>query len=571
MTTLPVGTPPDGAEDHAVPGVVIGAAALLALGVVPALLVLPHDRVALDVNLPLLGWLPVGIAGVLLLDREPRSRLGWVAVVTAALTPVAMMLAALPEAAPATSIGPGWLVPVLTLAVAALPAPSRSSRRWRTWIAGWCLVTLGAGTLAWLVGAGTAYGVTTTLGLLGLASTLVASILGGEPRPVLEPLVDAGLALGVVLAGALAGGLVWSFAAHERIFGAEVVGAFAAAVTIVMTSPLALALRRSFIARRYGSGVLSPDDLVTLTDGLQAYGDPRRLLGTASDFLVAASGIAEAHILLDDSDSIEDRAGWATYALSVGRDGVGTLSVRSAEPEGLEARQERVVRQLVPTLGLVARAVSLAVEAEHARADVVREREDERARILTDLHDDLGPALAGMGMRLEAVRTSRAGDEHAALAALADDIAGCRADLRRIVSALTPEALVDTDLASALSQLVAGLRTTEGPELVLEVGPLGDEGDVDGDLAVLVYRFVAEGVTNALRHAGASRITVSLTGTDGTLGVSVEDDGRGGPVAAGVGLSSLASRAAEAGGSLACEPRSGGGLRLALDLTREVR
>lgn len=549
--------PPAAATGLGVSGEVLAAVTVLALGALPALLVLPHDRVVLDVNLPLLGWLPVGIAGILVIDRFPRSLLGWTSVLAAAATPLAMLVAALPRPDPGTSVGPGWLLPLLAVAAAAVPSSGRSARRWSFWIVVWCLLTLVGAGVTWTLGTDTAYGVVATLGLLAVASTLVASVVAGPPRPVVEPLLDVALALGVVAAGALAGGLLWSFADHERIFGAEVVGAFAAAVTIVLTSPLALSLRRGFLARRYGSGALSPADLATLTGGLQAHADPRQLLATAGDLVVAASGTAQAEIVLDDLD---DRAGWSTYALAVGDEQVGTLAVRPTGDEGLEERQERAVRHLVPTLGLVARAVSLAVEAEHARADVVRERQAERARILADLHDDLGPALAGMGMRVEAVRAVHPLPE---LTSLADDLAACRADLRRIVSALTPEALVDADLTAALDRLVSSFRTAGGPAVRLETEAVVD---VDGELAVLLYRFVAEGLTNAIRHADCREILVGLGQEDGAWRVRVEDDGRGGPVVPGVGLSSLATRAADAGGRLVCEPRVGGGLCLSLAL-----
>ena len=548
-------SPVEAAPPGGVSGEVIVAVAVLSLGVLPALLVLPHDRVVVDVNLPLLGWLPLGIAGVVLLDRVPRSAVGRAAVAVAAVTPLVMLLSTVPSPEPAVAVGPWWLLPLLAVAAAALPASGRCGRRWRTWIVLWSLAAVVSGVVAWHVASRSTFGVVATLGLLAVAGTLVGSALIRQPRPTVEPLLDVGLVVGVVVAGAAAGGLMWSFSERERIFGAEVVGALAAAVTVMMATPAAVSLRRTYLARRYGTGLLTPTDLATLSGGLVSEGDPRSLLATAGELVAAASGTTTVEIVLDEVDG---RDGWTTLPLLVGDQRVGTMAVRTDHPEGLEARQEHVVRQLAPTVALAARAVDLAVEAQHARNDVIRERQAERSRILADLHDDLGPALAGMGMRVEAARATRPSEE---LTALAADLAACRSDLRRIVSALTPEPLVGADLSGALHTLVASFRTPDGPSVTLE---LDGTGDVDGADAIVVYRFVAEAVTNALRHARPSRVLVRVEEDRTSLRASVADDGRGGPVVPGVGLTSLATRAREVGGRLDVEPVPTGGLEVRL-------
>ena len=544
------------ARPQAVSPAVVAAASLLALGMLPAVLVLPHDRVMLDANLPLLGWLPVGIAGVLAVDRQGRSLTGWVAVATAALVPLAMLLAALPRPEPATSISPLWLTPLAALALAALPASTRAGRRWRCWLVVWCSAAVGGGLVAWQVSPA-AYGVTTTLALVAVATVVAASHLLDAPRPVLEPLLDCALVVAVAGVAALAGGLMWSFATRERIFGAGAIGAFAAAVTVVMAAPAALTLRRAFLARRYGEGVFSLLGLTSSGSDVADADDPRGLLETASRLVASASAAAEAQILLDE---FEEQTGWATYPLSVGGAGVGTLAIRPRDPEGLEANQERLVQQLVPAIALVAHAVTFAVEARHARSNVLRQREAERARILADLHDDLGPRLAGMSMRVEAIRSTTASAD---LASLAQDLADCRTELRRIVSGLTPPALRDADLAGALHHLVASFAAASGRSIRLAPGT---PTDISADVAVLVYRFVAEAMTNAVRHGDATHVDIHVRRHRDRLVAAVEDDGRGGPIVPGVGLSSLAERAHEAGGTLDHRPRQGGGTSVSIEI-----
>jgi len=228
-----------------------------------------------------------------------------------------------------------------------------------------------------------------------------------------------------------------------------------------------------------------------------------------------------------------------------------------------------VITRLLPTVALVARAVALAVEAELARRDVARERDLERRRILADLHDGLGPVLAGMSMRVRAaLRANGSGTEAtdlADLAHLADGLAASRTDLRRIVAGITPSALEGGDLAAALERLVASFRDREasGPTPALDVALTVP---VPASLQVAVYRCVAEGVTNALRHAGASTITVRVASRDGLVMVDVLDDGAGGRVVPGVGLSSLRARADGLGGRLDVSPGEPRGTRVQLEI-----
>ena len=123
----------------------------------------------------------------------------------------------------------------------------------------------------------------------------------------------------------------------------------------------------------------------------------------------------------------------------------------------------------------------------------------------------LGPALAGMSMRVQATLRDDPSPEYAALLAdLADGLAASRTDLRRIVAGLTPSALDDGDLGPALrawSRRSGGQH--EGPRVSLETA-LGACALCLRRLQVAVYRCVAEGVTNALRHASASAIDVSV-------------------------------------------------------------
>jgi signal transduction histidine kinase len=273
--------------------------------------------------------------------------------------------------------------------------------------------------------------------------------------------------------------------------------------------------------------------------------------------VAAASGHREVSIVLgpDEPDGV-----LVHHALVVAGDRVGTLSIRPEHPEGPEPRQSRMVTRLLPTVSLVARAVDLAIEADHARQDVARERDLERSRILGDLHDGVGPVLAGLSMRVQAELRR---DPTPLLEALAKELADCRGDLRRIVSGLTPSALHDGDLAGALARLVDSFAS-EGRSVSLRTG-LGPA--LTPEVTVAVYRCVAEGITNALRHGNPSRVTVDVRiGVAGRIEVEVCDDGTGGVVVPGVGLTSLLRRAEQLGGRLHVEPAQPTGVRLHVEL-----
>ena len=457
-------------------------------------------------------------------------------------------------------LGPLGLLPLLALAVVAVDRrdADRSDRRWGFWVLVASVGTLGAASAAWLLGSEPAFGVLATAGLGLVAGVVATSALGSAPRRVDEPLLDVALVASVVALAAAGGGVLRLVAQHEQVFGADVVAALAAATTTALAAPAALWVRREVLTRRYGPGVLSPDDVAAITADLQSRSDPRQLLAKAATMVTASSGIRSTRILLDDVDAPD---GWSAHPLVVGSERVGTLLVQPSHSEGLEARQGRVVEQLLPTVALVARAVALAVDAEHARLDVAHERDAERARILADLHDDLGPVLAGMSMRVAA---TRARHPIAELDALAEDLASCRSDLRRIVAGFAPAALRTGDAGAAIADLVDSFAAAGGPQVAL-VGAVPD--GVGGTTGVVLYRTVAEGITNAVRHAAPDHITVRIERVaELGLRLTVTDDGSGGVVVPGVGLSSLRARAAELGGTLEVAPAEPDGTMLTLTL-----
>ncbi|WP_203752312.1 sensor histidine kinase [Cellulomonas chitinilytica] len=233
----------------------------------------------------------------------------------------------------------------------------------------------------------------------------------------------------------------------------------------------------------------------------------------------------------------------------------------------LSGHDEKLLGDLVRQAATAARASRMADELQLGRERMVLAREEERRRIRRDLHDGLGPALAGVAFRLESARLLLDRDPDAArghLEATTTDVQEVVADVRRLVHDLRPPALDDRGLVGALAQL----SESQPYETVLEADGLSA---LPAAVEVAAYRIAAEALTNASRHAGAGRCVVRLTTADGRLVVEVSDDGRG--IApdrqAGVGLLSLRERAEELGGlsEVTCPPEGGTRVRAWLPLS----
>jgi signal transduction histidine kinase len=239
---------------------------------------------------------------------------------------------------------------------------------------------------------------------------------------------------------------------------------------------------------------------------------------------------------------------------------VGELAVglRPGESEFSPA-DRKLLADLARQAGVAAHAVALTRALQRSRERLVAAREEERRRLRRDLHDGLGPALAGITLQLEGVRALVADEPAQARQTLLDlrtHTQTAIADIRRLVHDLRPPALDELGLLGALrehaNRLDGGLRVTiDGPEELPEL-PAAVE--------VAAYRIALEALTNVVRHAAARTCSVRVI-ADGALELEIADDGRGvadepGP---GVGLGSMRERAAELGGSCTIERARGGG------------
>jgi signal transduction histidine kinase len=182
-------------------------------------------------------------------------------------------------------------------------------------------------------------------------------------------------------------------------------------------------------------------------------------------------------------------------------------------------------------------------------------------RLRRDLHDGLGPVLAGLTLQVDALRdrVDPAVDQSTMelLDRIKTELRRCVADVRRAVDGLRPADLDELGLAGVVGEQARSLSASG----VVVAVHCGSDLTVGPAAEVAAYRIVTEAMTNVVRHAEARTCWVTIARAGSGLEIRVSDDGRGMDAAAvpGVGLRSMRDRADELGGILEVTPRSGGG------------
>jgi two-component system sensor histidine kinase UhpB len=207
----------------------------------------------------------------------------------------------------------------------------------------------------------------------------------------------------------------------------------------------------------------------------------------------------------------------------------------------------------------------LEAERRESSGRVLAAQEAERLRVARELHDELGQTLTAVALRAEHT-AQRKGAEHPEFAEMAELVQRGLADVRRISLELRPGALEELGLLNAMISLCARVSEQTGMRIHRELG--GPIPHLPPDVELAVYRIAQEALTNAVRHADASEVAVSLRCEGGDLLLSVKDDGEGLPehVIAGAGLTGMRERAMLIGASLDIESSPGGGVEVTLRL-----
>lgn len=233
-------------------------------------------------------------------------------------------------------------------------------------------------------------------------------------------------------------------------------------------------------------------------------------------------------------------------------------------------------------------------ERDRLVEQAISAQEAERRRIAFDLHDGVTTALASMSFHLSAADLTvseladhvAAGDESGlgALERARAELVSARTladyaynETRAAISGLHSLVLDDLGLVAALESLVRTASTGGGPSIEFLVDPAAAVGDIPDHAAAALYRIAQEALGNAVKHAGASRIVLSLRRVGDSVVLGCSDDGAGFDPAARraeraadddqhFGLSSIAERCAVIAASLRVESLLGRGTIVLVEL-----
>jgi signal transduction histidine kinase len=382
-------------------------------------------------------------------------------------------------------------------------------------------------------------------------------------------LVYGGLTLGVVSTYAITAALLSAVLGSGSGFASSLVATGIAAIGAL---PLRDALQRATGRLVYGDRDEPVRAIRRLGERLDLVADPALLPRAVVDSVADALRLPYVALELGTGTTARivaergsPRAGSVDRPLTVQGRTVGRLLVANRDAaEPLSPADLRLLDDLCRQVAVAADAARLTDDLRASRERIVTAREEERRRLRRDLHDGLGPALAGIGLRAEAVQTLLVEDHEAAarlLAELHGETTHAVAEVRRLVDGLRPPAIDEFGLLGALRLAADRLRTPGGPTIEARVDVTLPA--LPAAVEVAAYRIALEALTNAIRHGAATAILLRIEiGAD--LRVVVEDDGRGFTVerGSGVGLASMHERAAELGGRLTVTSRPGGGSRV---------
>ena len=206
--------------------------------------------------------------------------------------------------------------------------------------------------------------------------------------------------------------------------------------------------------------------------------------------------------------------------------------------------------------------------ARDALRRVVDAQELERRRLSRELHDETGQALTSILLGLKSLEeTLQTEESRAATADLRELVVATLQDVRRLAVELRPSVLDDFGLVDALENLTTLFAEQTG--MVVDFGAALGQERMPGEVETALYRIVQESLTNVVKHARASHVSIALTRMHGSVKAVIEDDGQGfdpGSPDGGHGLVGMRERIALLGGRLQVESSPGAGTTIAVDV-----
>ncbi len=194
------------------------------------------------------------------------------------------------------------------------------------------------------------------------------------------------------------------------------------------------------------------------------------------------------------------------------------LSVSNLEPSALGPMRQVVLEDVTEEYRSEREARAWAME-------VLRAQEDERRRIAREIHDDPLQRLLQLARRLETLGSPDDDAGYEQFGAVRDELLNVVGHLRDVTRGLHPAGLDQHGLVAAVRGLLVDLEVDEG--LVTDFVVTGEVASGSPESEVGLFRIVQEAVRNAVRHAQAARLVVSIHYDADTARVTIVDDGTG--------------------------------------------
>ncbi len=236
-----------------------------------------------------------------------------------------------------------------------------------------------------------------------------------------------------------------------------------------------------------------------------------------------------------------------------------------APNEAFSSTDLRLLDDLAPQVGVAVHAVRLTEDLQRSREQLVLAREEERRRLRRDLHDDLAPTLASLGLTASTAADLIATNPTKATALVKElqtEIRATVGNIRHLVYDLRPPTLDELGLLAAVRERAAHYSNASDGFHVTVDAP-AELSALPAAVEVATYRIVQEALENVSKHSRAQQCVIRFANHNG-LEIEITDDGIGLPpnITPGVGLRSMRERAEELGGSCVIERGVKGGTRV---------
>ena len=244
--------------------------------------------------------------------------------------------------------------------------------------------------------------------------------------------------------------------------------------------------------------------------------------------------------------------------------------------------RRHVIHGVLADIDILKRAET---ERSHLLRRLASAQEEEQRRISRELHDQIGQTVTGLSLGLKALEQGLAkgsnGEAATAQVRWLEQLAAqIGRDIHRTASDLRPTAIDDLGIFKAIEAYVAEWQERYG--IRVDIQTFGRDNSLPADVAAVLYRLVQEGLTNVLKHASASKVSIVLEKKSEGLALVLEDDGigfdpenvgriaSGGGRTSGLGLSGMKERVALLGGTIAIESAPGKGSTIFVQIPLEA-